>query len=187
MRFYLRWPFIAALFAISIVMALFASVPEFELVDRYEITVEVEPGNTDRIILLNSTGIVKVTGDIPPGVKVYMLMPSDYWDYVDKGKLPGEFLGEGGQQELVAEDPFCLLIQATVTEQVSFKLDVEVYKQYYSYALLAVPAYILSIMALMLLFVKLASLLKEEQGVGKNRNNISKVLKPTLRPQRLPS
>lgn len=87
----------------------------------------------------------------------------------------------------MAEDPFCLLIQATVTEQVSFKLDVEVYKQYYSYALLAVPAYILSIMALMLLFVKLASLLKEEQGVGKNRNNISKVLKPTLRPQRLPS
>ncbi len=171
MQFYLRAPFIIALFSISIIISIVAAVPVFKLVDHYELPVRATQG--EQVLYLNATGIVRVRGEVPEGVRVYLLSAAQYWDYLRKGELPGEFLGEGGQEELVVEDPFCLLILSELPHEVSFSLHVEVYEQDYRYALLAIPAYFLALVALMLLFMRLAAALraKAEEGHGGHKEH----------------
>ena len=159
MRSYLRAPFIISLFLLSIVMSLVASVPVFRLVASYELPVKAAKG--DVVLYLNSTGIVRVRGQVPDGVRVYLLSAAQYWDYLGRGELPGEYLGAGGVEELVAEDPFCLLVRSQVQEAY-LTLEVEVYERDYRYAMLSIPAYLMAVAALMLLFMRLATGLRAE-------------------------
>jgi len=166
MRLLLKLPFIVLLFAVSLLMAFIASIPTLRLSESYEITVSVD-GQDDVVVFLNSTGIVKVSGDVPSGVRVYLLSTLDYWDYLNSDKLPDDYLGEGGKKELVVENPCCLLIRSYREGSCSLKLSIEVYKEEHAHALLAIPAYLMTVLATGLLLIR--TMVKLDQSKSRVR------------------
>lgn len=163
MRLLLKLPFIVFLFAVSLLMAFVASIPVLRLSESYEITVNAN-GQTDTVVFLNSTGIVKVSGDVPSGVRVYLLSALDYWNYLSSDELPDDYLGEGGKNELVVENPCCLLIRNYGESPCSLRLSVEVYEEEYVHALLAIPAYLTMVLAIGLLLIRIMVKLDQSKG-----------------------
>lgn len=105
-------------------------------------------------IPLNLSGTVEVRGEVPDGVRVYVLTRSQYTAYVEKGELPEEFLGDG-REELEVRNPSILLIQNTLDREAKVSLHFKIYRERKPYAILSLPAFFLIVTATVLAWMRL--------------------------------
>ena len=173
MKVYLRAPFIAALFAAALLMAFISTTTEYELVGEHTLTYVVPAGSEAYVVKLPvpSGHLVVVRGELPEGVRGYLLTPEEYRVFVDTNRLPDQYIDsehpEGAKPGLAY-----VVFRSERPEDAQVSLEVRVYDKKMPYALLAFPAYALVLVAVCLIFLRLMAELEESAMEERPSNEI---------------
>ena len=144
MEFYLRWPFIGLLAAISLALVTVSLITYVEFVGEEQRTYHVPANTFDFVIQETFMGIVKVRGEVPEGVKVYVLSYRQYQTYRESGELPHDFIGDGNE-EIIVENPSYILIKNPLDEEARVELQFKIYRERKPYALLSIPSFFIMV------------------------------------------
>lgn len=159
---YLRLPFIVALFAIGLVLSFLSLTTDVVLVGEATLSYGVPP-MADVLDKLNSTGeLVRASSDVPEGIRIYLLTDIGYEQYNETGTLPDVFI-DHEQAEVEVRTPSFVLIRNQLDEPVDIKLHVEIYEIHMPYAILAIPSYVLTLTAAVLLMARLIVRVREQE------------------------
>ncbi|HDI01615.1 MAG TPA: hypothetical protein ENF78_04225 [Candidatus Bathyarchaeota archaeon] len=154
MKLYLRWPFIGLLAILSVALVAISMITEVKFAGEEVREYTVPAYKLDFIVEEPFSGIVRVSGHIPEGVKVYVLTYRQYWTYERTGELPSDYLASE-EDEIIVRDPSYVLIQNPKSEEAHVQLCFEVYEEHKPYALLAIPSFFLTIIVSALVLMRL--------------------------------
>lgn len=162
MRSYLRLPFIAFLFAVAVALSLISTFTKYTLVYEGELPYTA-PARASGILyrLPLPDGLASVDCELPDGVVVYLLTYDDYELYNTTGELPSTYLDHERSHVDVISPKFILVVN-TLDREVEFSMYVRVYSKSMPYAILAFPAYALTVVAIALIFLRLSVSLEKE-------------------------
>lgn len=151
----------ALLFSISLALVLVSNVSYVEPGGTKDL--DIVAGCGISLVKVGLGGIVRARGEIPVGIRVYLLEPKDYLIYEKSGSLPEKFL-DSGDSELEVRNPVAVLVENPTCEDKRLTLYLEVYLERRPYTLLALPSYALAVLALTILLVWMSEKLKEIGG-----------------------
>jgi len=159
MKFYLKTSFILILLTSGLMLAIASTITYKEFSESKEKTLKVIPGVN--VIQINLTGLVRIYGNIPTGVKLYFLSDFEYIRYKERNILPNEFLGED-RKEIWVVNPSYIVSCNALNHTVETKINIEIYILKKPFILLSFFSYPLIIVAVSLMFLKTMTTLKEK-------------------------
>ena len=162
LKTYFKLPFIVALFAIGLLLSFLSLTTRMELVEETILSYEVPP-MTDMIEELHITGeLVRASSDVPEGIRIYFLTEDDYRHYNETGVLPDTFIDHEKDRVEVGMPSF-ILIKNELNESITVNLHIEVYEIDMPYAILSIPSYVLTLVAVALLMERLMAWVREQK------------------------
>jgi len=166
--------FLSILLLASVALACISNFDRTELLDERALSLEVGVGKS--LFSLNLNGFLVVSGDIPRRVRLYFLTALDFLAYNRSGLLPNVFMDEEHSQVSVQNLAY-ILVENGSGKRLTINLTLSVYSRDKPYAWLAIPAYLLIVMFVALLFLELT---KMREG-----RTLSSASPPTRIPQYL--
>jgi len=164
MRHLTRLPVILAFFAVGIVLSAVSFIPKFIYLSGETIDLKV-PAMGDCSTPVEYTGFVKAQASVPEGVEVYILTEGEYERYLNDGALPKRFISNESDSVWV-RNPYMLVAVNGLDSDVDLSLNVEVYERRMPYALLSIPAYLVTVFAAALLMFRVVKKFGEEMGIS---------------------
>jgi len=155
-----KLPVILALFAIGIALSAISFIPRFIYLSGESITISV-PALGDASASMEYTGFVKAQATVPEGVKLYILTEPEYKTFLDDGTLPNRCISSESDSMWV-RDPYMLVAMNGLDNDVELVLNVELYERRMPYALLSIPAYLVTVFAAALLMFRVVKKFGEE-------------------------
>lgn len=162
MKTLLKLPVILALFAVGIVLSAVSFIPRFIYLSGETIDVTV-PAMGGYSASVEYTGFVKAQAFVPEGVEVYIMTEQEYGRYLDDGTLPGRCISNESDS-LWVRDPYMLVAMNGLDRDVEFSLNLEMYERRMPFALLSIPAYLVTVFAAALLMFRVVKKFGEEMG-----------------------
>ena len=150
----MRTPVIISLLVLSFLLLGISFITHEERVGEDSLEISVPPMTMNHTVPLDAHGIVVAHAEVPEGVKIYLLTEQDLLLYRETGELPSTYLGDG-VEEITVENPCCLLVQNGLNEEVDVVVEIDVYRRVKPYSLLAIPSFILTLVATSLVMMKL--------------------------------
>ena len=162
LKTYFKLPLIVALFAIGLLLSFLSLTTRTELVEETILSYEVPP-MTDMIEELHITGeLVRASSDVPEGIRIYFLTEDDYRHYNETGVLPDTLIDHEKNRVEVGMPSF-ILIKNELNEPITVNLHIEVYEIDMPYAILSIPSYVLTLVAVVLLMERLMAWVREQK------------------------
>lgn len=137
---------------IAIILAMISNITRQEFVAKEAKTLAIYKGES--LFKIDIGGIIKVSGEIPEGIKLYFLSYTEYLNFIKRGTLPNNYL-DSIKGETTVRNPYYILANSTLDNRVLVNLKFEIYKEEKPYALLSLISYGLTILALVLIFILL--------------------------------
>ena len=161
MRIRLTVQVIVVLFALSILLAFISTTTEYKLMYEDSLPYYLTTGMSNYVHNLNlPDGYVRAMSKPPSGVRIYLLTNYEYNLYNQTKRLPIKYLNCDNEEIWVANPSF-LLIQKSLDEEVKVIIHIRIYRRIMPYSFLALPAYILALVAISLSFIKFLRMLGE--------------------------